>query len=114
MVERNRKSRTVTGLGGRGKGNAERTDWIEPGSLPPNCNMCATMVLEPGASVSDHTHTGEAEIYSIVSGTGVYNDNGIPVEVGAGDVALCRSGEMHGIENTGVGPLTFYAIIVGG
>lgn len=114
MVFSGQKEEEVSKLGGEGEGTAYKLNWMPAESLPPNVNMLATVTLDPGASVSFHPHKGEAEVYHIVSGTGTYDDNGVPTEVGPGDVTLCPSGEKHGLRNTGALPLVFDALIVGG
>lgn len=114
MIQTKHIGRDVQNLGGAGEGTGIRLDWVDNAALPPNCNMCATITLPPGATVSDHTHEGEAEIYRILSGKGMYNDNGVQTEVKPGDVTLCPSGEKHGLVNNGDEPLVFDAIIIGG
>ena len=70
------------------------------------------MMLIPGNSIGEHTHTGDNEVFYFLSGTGEYNDNGTWVTVGPGDVALCRDGESHSVRNTGAEPLEFIALIL--
>ena len=111
MVQTEHPSREKNGIGG-GVGTATLVDWSA--TMPPNLNMLATVMLPPGASVGVHSHLGEAEIYRIIAGTGMYNDNGVDVEVHPGDVTMCPSGESHGIRNIGNDMLTFDAVIVGG
>lgn len=111
MISTTHSGRTKQGAHG-GEGTALFIDWL--GELPPNLNLLSTINLPPGASVGTHTHEGEAEIYRIIGGTGMYNDNGVETEVHPGDVTMCRSGEQHGIRNIGNDMLSFDAIIVGG
>ncbi len=70
------------------------------------------VMLEPGASIGVHKHVNEGEIYYILRGEGIYHDNGTPLPINAGDVAICNSGESHGIENTSVDPLEMIALIL--
>ena len=70
------------------------------------------MILAPGNSIGEHTHTGDNEIFYFLSGTGEYNDNGTIVEVAPGDVTICNDGELHGLVNTGDIPLEFIALIL--
>ncbi len=57
------------------------------------------VVLRPGDAVGVHRHTGEFEVYYILKGDAVYNDNGTEITVRAGDVTVCPDGETHGIAN---------------
>ena len=74
--------------------------------------MFNLMTLKPGRTIGNHTHEGDNEIFYFLSGTGIYNDNGTAVTVGAGDVAVCSDGESHGLENRGEEPLVFIALIL--
>lgn len=68
--------------------------------------------LKPGEEVEFHIHTKESESYYIISGRGLYDDNGKPVEVLPGTVTFTPSGSGHGIKNTGSEMLTFIALIL--
>lgn len=80
----------------------------------PNLRLLGMIELPPGASIGEHVHDGEAEIFSIVSGEGEYNDNGVAVPVKVGDVTVCYSGQVHGIRNTGSAPLVINGVIIQG
>ncbi len=68
--------------------------------------------LKPGEEVEFHIHTGESESYYIISGEGLYNDNGKEITVLPGTVTFTPSGEGHGIKNTSDAMLTFIALIL--
>ena len=68
--------------------------------------------LLPGSSVGYHIHDGENEMYYILSGSGIYNDNGINNSIGEGDFTITKSKEGHGIENTGKTVMTFMTFLV--
>lgn len=68
--------------------------------------------LEVGGEVEFHIHEGEFESYYIISGKGLYNDNGTEIEVHPGTVTFTPSGEGHGIKNIGDEKLTFIALII--
>ena len=70
------------------------------------------MVLAPGNSIGEHTHSGDNEIFYFLRGTGTYNDNGTVVTVGPGDVAICNDGELHGLVNNGEEPVELIALIL--
>ncbi len=74
-------------------------------------NLVATVNLDPGASVGYHVHEDDEELYHILSGYGIYNDNGTEVEVKRGDAMICRKGEGHSITNTGKEPMIFMAVV---
>ncbi len=95
-----------------GKGEVKFEYWVAEEEKSPNLDLCVTLSMTPGATVGEHKHEGNTEIYRVLSGEGMYNDNGNKVKVGKGDVLVCYDGEMHGIENTGDGELVFDAIIV--
>ncbi|MEG1859032.1 MAG: cupin domain-containing protein [Christensenellaceae bacterium] len=97
-----------------GVGKAEIAHWLSAEELCPNLKFLSTITLKKGASVGDHSHTGEAEVYFMQKGTGEYNDNGKTVLVKAGDVTVCYDGECHGLKNIGDGEFVFYAAIIKG
>lgn len=67
-------------------------------------------VLEPGASIGEHTHRNDEEIYVILSGRGVMRVDGVAHEVAEGDVCLTRRGHSHALANRGERPMRFLVI----
>lgn len=114
MIIEKHEAEKASKLGGSGEGNGELYHWLGSAPACPNLGLLSTITLEPGATVGDHEHHGEAEIYCLTKGSGIYNDNGTSVPVTAGDVTICYDGEMHGLKNTGGGELVFHAVIVKG
>lgn len=74
--------------------------------------MFSLAELLPGEEVEFHIHTGESESYYIISGRGLYDDNGKKTEILPGTVTFTPSGSGHGIKNTGSERLTFIALIL--
>lgn len=72
-------------------------------------NICT---LKPGCEIGWHIHHGDGETYCILSGTGEYSDNGMPVLVGPGDVTFVDDGEGHSLKNTGEEDLVAIALIL--
>ena len=68
--------------------------------------------LKPGEEVEFHIHTGECESYYIISGEGIYNDNGTEIQAKPGMVTFTPSGQGHGIKNTSEEMLSFIALIL--
>ncbi|OJU11186.1 MAG: mannose-6-phosphate isomerase [Caulobacterales bacterium 68-7] len=69
------------------------------------------IVLPPGASIGPQATGDIAEIIYVMAGSGVARVGGETAPIRALDVAPIRSGETHGIENTGDQPLEM--IVVG-
>ncbi len=82
-----------------GTGTVEVIHSVQAGDYESRAKMIARLILRPGCSLGDHTHEGEEEIITILSGTADYNDNGTPVKLTAGDSCVCRNGNHHGIAN---------------
>lgn len=110
-----RRSKDVTSIeacmfGGPGLLHArkilEANEFAEKGRLFNHC------VLHPGEGIGSHQHKNEFEVYYILQGTGIYNDNGTETDVAAGDVTVCQSGESHALKNTGTEDLVFIALIL--
>lgn len=78
----------------------------------PKLKMYSQAVLEVGEEVEYHLHVGEAETYYVLSGKGLYNDNGEISEIGPGTVTYTPSGSGHGIKNIGEDKLIFMALII--
>lgn len=78
----------------------------------PKLRTFSLAKLLPGEKVEFHVHTGEFESYYIISGKGIYNDDGDIVEIEPGTVTFTPSGTGHGIENTGDEVLEFIALII--
>ncbi len=70
------------------------------------------MFLLPGSGTDYHVHTGDAELYYILSGKGEYNDNGTIQTIEAGDVTFTPSGTGHGVKCIGNEPLELTALIL--
>ena len=68
--------------------------------------------INVGEEVPYHEHHGNAENYYIISGKGLYNDNGKEIEVGAGTVTFTPSGEGHALKNIGEDKLSFIALVL--
>ena len=95
-----------------GKGNIEIMHILKQDELKGKARLCAQMTINPGCSIGLHEHVNEEEIYYILKGKGLVDDNGVKQEVCAGDCILTGNGASHSIENTGDEPLVFVAVIL--
>ena len=110
--ECDRHSETVAGPFGGG-GQLTRRQLIKTDAdLCDKGRLFGHMTLAPDSSIGYHVHNGDSELYYILNGTGVYNDNGTEVPVEAGDLTIVKAGEGHALKNTGETPMDFIALIV--
>lgn len=68
--------------------------------------------LEVGKEIGYHIHNNDCDMYYIISGKGLYNDNGVEKEVSAGTITFTPSGEGHALKNTGNDKLVFIALVI--
>ena len=83
-------------------------------NLPGNCRLYSRITLDPGCSIGEHTHTGEAELFYILSGYAEMTDNGKPITLEAGDVCMTGNPGSHSIRNAGTELLEILAVIIQG
>ena len=95
-----------------GKDRMIMTNLADFDATNPKIKLFSMIQLKPGEEVEYHMHVGESETYVILSGKGIYNDNGRQVEAVPGMVTLTPSGEGHSLKNTGSEMLVFIAMIL--
>jgi quercetin dioxygenase-like cupin family protein len=69
--------------------------------------------VKPGQRITPHVHPSGTDTWTIVAGSGDYiaDKAGTTQAVKAGDVAVARAGEVHGVHNTGAVPLVFVSVV---
>ena len=80
--------------------------------LGAHCKMFSKVTLPPHSELGHHEHHGETETYYILSGEGIYEDNGTKIPAKPGDVFFCKDGDGHGIRNDGEEDVGFAALIL--
>lgn len=95
-----------------GKVIAEMSRLRDFKGLDGKIGMYSHVKLAPGEKVDFHVHIKEMELYYIMAGKGLYDDNGKKIEVEPGTITFTASGEGHGLENTGDCMLEFMALEV--
>ena len=68
--------------------------------------------LDEGTRIGLHKHSGDEELYVILSGEGLYSEDERQETVTAGDMLFLADGHSHGLQNTGKEPLVFIGIVV--
>jgi len=114
MIIRNEERTSSAAVRFNGKGDIAMTTILpaKPEAFEGQGRLFNHVVLKPGDIFGVHGHTDEFEVYYILKGEGDYNDNGNIVRVKAGDVTVCKSGEVHGMTNTGTEDLEMIALIL--
>lgn len=111
MYKKIQQLKTQTKFNNIGKEKMFMTDLADFDASDPRIRLFSFIQVKPGEEVEYHMHVGESETYFILSGKGIYNDNGNKVEIVPGMVTFTPSGQGHSIKNTGEEMLTFVALI---
>ena len=112
MYKRIEELKTQTKLNNEGFEKMLKTNLADFDAWDPKVRLFSLVQVKPGEEVEYHMHMGESETFFILSGKGIYNDNGTKVEAVPGMVTFTPSGEGHSIKNTGDEMLAFIALIV--
>ncbi len=112
MYKELKELKTVTKFNNEGKEKMLKTNLADFDAWNPKARLFSLIQVKPGEEVEFHMHIGESETFFILSGQGIYNDNGKSVDVVPGMVTFTPSGEGHSIKNTGDEILVFIALIV--
>ena len=95
-----------------GNGTVELTSFATPEELNNKGRLFANITLKPGCSIGFHTHENESELFYLMKGEALYNDNGTEYTVTAGDVMICPAGTGHGVANNGTEDVELCAVIL--
>ena len=80
--------------------------------LPANVRLFSEIRLVPGASIGEHVHENETELFYFIQGEGTVTDDGVTLTVQAGDCMVTTNGHSHSVKNTGTEDLVIVAVIV--
>lgn len=106
--EREKLEKTMFG----GPGMAHFTKLLKEDEFEGRGRLYNHVLLRPGDAVGKHRHNGDFEVFFILKGEGLYDDNGRETTVKAGDVTVCRHGEEHALYNNGPDDLEMVALIL--
>ena len=95
-----------------GKGLAQVRNLFEAQEMQ-DVRLLNHITLDPGAEFGVHTHHNEAEIYYILSGELVTEDESGQHCLSSGDASYTGDGSFHSLKNTGDSPAELLAVIVG-
>jgi len=66
--------------------------------------------VPPGATIGEHTHERDEEMYVILEGRGRMRIDGVEHQVAGGDLMLTRVGGSHSLVNDGEEPMRVLVI----
>ena len=95
-----------------GNGTVEITSFATPEELNNKGRLFANITLKPGCSIGYHVHEKDSELFYLIKGEALNNDNGVECLLSAGDVMLCPAGTGHAIANNGTEDVELCAVIV--
>jgi len=94
-----------------GKGTITIEHWFTPSDFGAKVRLCCRMIIPPGASLGTHVHENEDEVYIVLAGSGLIEENGEWVPIATGDAILTGHNGSHGVENNSEQPLVIAAMI---
>ena len=95
-----------------GRGDMDKKELLQKDEMYGKGRTLSELFLHPQCAMGFHEHHGDNEIYYILSGEGLYNDNGKEIPVKAGDVCIVNDGEGHSIANVGTEDLHVIALVL--
>ena len=95
-----------------GNGTVELTNFATPEELNDKGRLFANITLKPGCGIGYHVHEADSELFYLMKGQALYNDNGTECILNAGDVMICPAGTGHAIANNGQEDVELCAVIV--
>ena len=95
-----------------GDGTVFVTEFVTSKELNEKGRLFGNIHLDPGTSIGYHVHEGESELFYVLCGEAVYNDNGTEYPLRAGDTAIVTAGNGHCIANRGDEPVDLIALIL--
>lgn len=112
-VENMKRERREVFAGGSGGGYCLHA--LSPAERIPQSRFqqASRIELDPGTVIGEHIHSNNEEIYWVLYGSGVFQDDGIEMPANPGDMLLTLKGHRHGLRNTGSEPLVFLAVVAG-
>lgn len=95
-----------------GDGQAVVTNILDKGEYKGSARLLGVITLEKDCSIGAHVHENEEEVFYVIEGTAVYNDNGKTAILEKGDSCVCLGGEEHSIANRNDETLKVFAVIL--
>ena len=95
-----------------GDGTVEIAHAASPDMLPTGLRLHAKLTLPAGASIGEHVHENETELFYVLQGQGEMLENGAWAPLLPGDATSTGNGASHALRNTGDTPFVVMATII--
>jgi len=106
-----RQAITVSNLRG-GVGDLIREDLVMADQSFDKFNTCAVLTIPDGASIGEHPHGPDAELYYILTGTLRVTDDGVTKDLVPGDAVYTGGGNFHSVVNVSGKDASMLAVVV--
>jgi len=84
-----------------------------PDDFDSSLHFLHELILEPGAVIGEHTHSGSEEIYFMVEGAGEMIIDGTRIHMEEGDAVLTGNNSTHSFTVTGSTPVKMIVVEAG-
>lgn len=95
-----------------GQGQVDILHIVGADHLPAKSRLFSLVTLEKGCGIGAHPHSGETEVYYVLEGEGIIDDNGEKKPFVKGDCNVCGDGATHAVTNEKEEPLKIIAVII--
>lgn len=95
-----------------GDGTVVINSFVTAEELNNKGRLFGKILLKPGCGIGFHVHESDSELFYILKGTAIYDDNGTKTTVTAGDVTLTPAGSGHAIKNESSDDVELIALIL--
>ena len=94
-----------------GQGRTHLVEMLDKKHADPGFQYVSDMYVEAGASVGEHLHSDDEEIYYILEGEGEILLDGMPQPVRPGDLIYTRQGHRHALRAGPSRPMRVLVVI---
>lgn len=95
-----------------GPGRLENRHILEKEAMFGSATLLTEFFFDPGDGIGPHVHDGDAEVYYMLEGELVLNEDGRETVLRPGDASYAHSGVSHSIVNKTDRPARMLALIL--
>lgn len=101
----------IEGLRG-GVGKLKMTEILSKDELQNEGKLFSRVILEKNSSIGLHKHVNDFEVYYILKGVGLVEEESGTYTVNEGDVVYTCDGQQHSLLNIGDSELEMLAVVI--